>query len=140
MKEGNILQALPEYVLRFHPPLIIQNVLPYEIIITLWDSATTKLEVDLPKIPVAVGASVEIYRFSMARKIRMAVSMAVEGRQVIPAVVLAAVPVLMHACIRACWPSISAVHISTSFCALNERMHIGTGFCAVNQKVYGSLQ
>ena len=89
MKEGNILQALPEYVLRFHPPLIIQNVLPYEIIITLWDSATTKAEADLPNIPIAVGAAVEIYHFSMARKIRMAVSMAVEGRQVTRARVLA---------------------------------------------------
>lgn len=74
MKDGNILNALPEYVLRFHPPLVIHNVLPFEIIITLADSTT---QGDAPKIPIAVGDSVEVYHFSMNRKIRMAVQMQV---------------------------------------------------------------
>ncbi|KAK9809768.1 hypothetical protein WJX73_004442 [Symbiochloris irregularis] len=81
MKEGNILQALPEYVLTFQPPLVIQNVLPYEIIVTLWDSASLKSEGSLPRIPIAVGASVEVYHFSMARKIRMELQMAVERQE-----------------------------------------------------------
>ena len=74
MKEGNIMNALPEYVLRFHPPLVIHNVLPYEIVITLADAAS---QGEQPRIPIAVGASVEVYHFSMNRKIRMAVQMQV---------------------------------------------------------------
>ena len=74
MKDGNILNSVPEYTMLFHPPLVIHNVLPYEITISLADSASQGKQ---PKISIPVGDSVEVYHFSMNQKIRMAVQMQV---------------------------------------------------------------
>ncbi|KAK9808775.1 hypothetical protein WJX72_003363 [[Myrmecia] bisecta] len=72
MKEGEVLKEQPEYVLRFQPPLVIHNVLPYEISITLFDSTN---QADPPTFTVGVGGSVEVYQFDMTKKIRMAIQM-----------------------------------------------------------------
>lgn len=61
-------------MLCFQPPLVVHNVLPYSITVTLVD-ATCQNEPSV--FTIGVGGFVEVYQFDMARKIRMSISMEV---------------------------------------------------------------
>lgn len=74
MKKGEIRNMLPEYVMSFHPPLIVQNLLPFEITVKLLSSKADK---DPPSFTVGAGECLEVYQFDMSHKIRMHVDMQV---------------------------------------------------------------
>jgi hypothetical protein len=60
--------------MRFRPPLVISNKLPYDITVVLADTGSG---LDAPVFQVGVGGSVEVYQFDMTRKIRMSVQLKV---------------------------------------------------------------
>lgn len=79
-KDGVASSGLPEYVMCFQPPLIVHNMLPYEIQVTLTDAST---QAEPPIFTIGVGGFVEVYLFDMSRKIRMSMSICMDqGKEV----------------------------------------------------------
>lgn len=53
----------------FQPPLVVHNVLPHPISVTLADS-----QAEQSMFTIGVGGFVEVYQFDMSRKIRMSIT------------------------------------------------------------------
>ena len=68
-KDGITSNILPEYVMAFQPPLVVHNVLPHPISVTLADS-----QAEQSMFTIGVGGFVEVYQFDMSRKIRMSIT------------------------------------------------------------------
>lgn len=76
MGANDSLAAHPEHCLAFYPPIIIHNVLPFEVEVFLQDhSNATDLERQSWIIPR--GESQEVYNFDMVRKLKMHVHLKV---------------------------------------------------------------
>jgi hypothetical protein len=81
-KEGEVAlkdkDVLPEYVLCFRPPLIIRNVLPFRVTLTLHDNKPGADPRAEPLIfTLEAGATEEVYQFDMNSKIKMTLQMQV---------------------------------------------------------------
>ena len=65
--------TLPEYVLSFHPPLIIRNSVPYQITVMLSEGSTGSAESgpDTPSYTIAAGGSLELQEYDLSQKIFM---------------------------------------------------------------------
>ena len=76
-------ETLPEYVLRFHPPLIIHNFLPCPITVTLHDNRGGGQHFLQQREPItfsmSTGGYQEIYQLDMSRRIKMSVQMQVSS-------------------------------------------------------------
>ena len=78
MGANDSLAAHPEHCLAFYPPIIIHNVLPFEVEVFLQDHSTaTDLERQSWTIPR--GESQEVYNFDMVRKLKMHVHLKVDS-------------------------------------------------------------
>ena len=76
MGANDSLAAHPEHCLAFFPPIIIHNVLPFEVEVFLQDhSSATEQERLSWSIPR--GSSQEVYNFDMTRKLKMHVHLKV---------------------------------------------------------------
>lgn len=60
--------------MKFRPPLLIKNLLPFKIILVLADTTNG---LDAPVFEVGVGGSVEVHEFDMTRKIHMSIQLKV---------------------------------------------------------------
>ena len=79
MGANDSLAAHPEHCLAFYPPVVIHNVLPFEVQVFLQDhSSATEQERLCWTIPR--GASQEVYNFDMVRKLKMHVHLKVSAR------------------------------------------------------------
>ena len=76
-------ETLPEYVLRFHPPLVIHNFLPCPITVTLHDNRAGGQHFHQQREPItfsmSTGGYQEIYQLDMSRRIKMSVQMQVSS-------------------------------------------------------------
>ena len=76
-------ETLPEYVLRFHPPLVIHNFLPCPITVTLHDNRAGGQHFQQQREPItfsmSTGGYQEIYQLDMSRRIKMSVQMQVSS-------------------------------------------------------------
>ena len=76
-------ETLPEYVLRFHPPLVIHNFLPCPITVTLHDNRAGGQHFQQQREPItfsmSAGGYQEIYQLDMSRRIKMSVQMQVSS-------------------------------------------------------------
>jgi hypothetical protein len=79
MKDGDPEPLLPEYVMLFHPPLTLHNLLPFDAVFSLSDAASPSAQG--PTFSVAAGGCVEVYQFDLTRKIRLAIQMQVKPRR-----------------------------------------------------------
>lgn len=68
-KDGIASNILPEYVMTFHPPLLVHNILPHPVSVILADS-----QAEQSMFNIGVGGFVEVYQFDMSKKIRMSVN------------------------------------------------------------------
>ena len=75
MRMGSPMASMPEYVLRFQPPLVIRNCLPFPLTLMLTDLKT--VPADAPSFTLDVGASIDVHQFDMSRKVRMWVALQV---------------------------------------------------------------
>ena len=75
------LAALPEYVLSFHPPLIIRNSIPYEITVVLSEGSTgsSGSRPDTPSYAIAAGGSLELQEYDISQKIFMYMQIQVDS-------------------------------------------------------------
>ena len=73
LRSNPALAALPEYVLSFHPPLIIRNSIPYQITVSLSEGSTgnSGSGYDTPSFTIAAGGSLETQEFDLSQKIFM---------------------------------------------------------------------
>ena len=73
-------EGLPEYVLKFHPPIVVHNLLPYPITVTLTDARSTKsggVAAQVGTWNIRVGGSEDVYFFDLTKKLKMGVEMKV---------------------------------------------------------------
>ena len=73
-------EGLPEYVLRFHPPIVMHNLLPYDVTITLSDARSGKAGGNPAQVGtwnIRVGGSEDVYFFDLSKKLKMGVEMQV---------------------------------------------------------------
>lgn len=79
-------EGLPEYVLRFHPPIVVHNLLPYPVTVTLTDARSTKsggVAAQVGTWNIRVGDSEDVYFFDLTKKLKMGIEMKV-GTSVLP--------------------------------------------------------
>ena len=96
-KEGGWLattkqdEGLPEYVLRFHAPIVMHNLLPYPVTVTLTDARSSKsggVSAHVGSWNIRVGGSEDVYFFDLTKKLKMGIEMQVR--------IAAAVPISVH--------------------------------------------
>ena len=73
------LATLPEYVLSFHPPLTIRNIIPYEVTVTLSEGGTTSGSSGPGTFSVTIpaGGAVELQQYDLSQKIFMSMQLQV---------------------------------------------------------------
>ena len=74
-------EGLPEYVLRFHPPIVMHNLLPYPVTITLTDARSSKpggVPAQVGTWNIQVGGSEDVYFFDLSKKLKMGIEMQVK--------------------------------------------------------------
>ena len=85
-KEGSWLattkqdEGLPEYVLRFHAPIVMHNLLPYPVTVTLTDARSSKsggVSAHVGSWNIRVGGSEDVYFFDLTKKLKMGIEMQV---------------------------------------------------------------
>lgn len=84
MKEGEPAtkqdEGLPEYVLRFHAPIVLHNLLPYPVTVTLTDARSSKsggVSAQVGSWNIGVGGSEDVYFFDLTKKLKMGLEMQV---------------------------------------------------------------
>ena len=84
MKEGEPAskqdEGLPEYVLRFHAPIVMHNLLPYPVTVTLTDARSSKsggVSAQVGSWTIGVGGSEDVYFFDLTKKLKMGIEMQV---------------------------------------------------------------
>ncbi len=73
-------EGLPEYVLRFHAPIVMHNLLPYPVTVTLTDSRSSKsggVSAQVGSWNIRVGGSEDVYFFDLSKKLKMGIEMEV---------------------------------------------------------------
>lgn len=73
-------EGLPEYVLKFHPPIVVHNLLPYPITVTLTDARSTKsggVAAQVGTWNIRVGDSEDVYFFDLTKKLKLGIEMKV---------------------------------------------------------------
>ena len=73
-------EGLPEYVLRFHAPIVMHNLLPYPVTVTLTDSRSSKsggVSAQVGSWSIRVGGSEDVYFFDLSKKLKMGIEMQV---------------------------------------------------------------
>ncbi|DBA93880.1 TPA: hypothetical protein ACH3X3_013925 [Trebouxia sp. C0006] len=71
-------EGLPEYVLRFHAPIVMHNLLPYPVTVTLTDSRSSKsggVSAQVGSWNIRVGGSEDVYFFDLSKKLKMGIEM-----------------------------------------------------------------
>lgn len=73
-------EGLPEYVLRFHAPIVLHNLLPYPVTVTLTDARSSKsggVSAQVGSWNIGVGGSEDVYFFDLTKKLKMGLEMQV---------------------------------------------------------------
>lgn len=73
-------EGLPEYVLRFHAPIVLHNLLPYPVTVTLTDARSNKsggIAAQVGSWNIGVGRSEDVYFFDLTKKLKMGIEMQV---------------------------------------------------------------
>ena len=73
-------EGLPEYVLRFHPPIVLHNRLPYPINVTLTDTRSSRaggVAAQVDTWNIRMGGSQDVYTFDLTKKLKMGIEMQV---------------------------------------------------------------
>lgn len=73
-------EGLPEYVLRFHAPIVLHNLLPYPLTVTLTDARSNKsggVPAQVGSWNIGVGGSEDVYFFDLTKKLKMGIEMQV---------------------------------------------------------------
>ena len=73
-------EGLPEYVLRFHAPIVMHNLLPYPVTVTLTDARSSKsggVSAQVGSWTIGVGGSEDVYFFDLTKKLKMGIEMQV---------------------------------------------------------------
>ena len=73
-------EGLPEYVLRFHAPIVLHNLLPYPVTVTLTDARSNKSAGAAAQVGswnIGVGGSEDVYFFDLMKKLKMGIEMQV---------------------------------------------------------------
>ncbi|KAL3144165.1 hypothetical protein ABBQ32_003949 [Trebouxia sp. C0010 RCD-2024] len=71
-------EGLPEYVLRFHAPIVLHNLLPYPVTVTLTDARSSKsggVSAQVGSWNIGVGGSEDVYFFDLTKKLKMGLEM-----------------------------------------------------------------
>lgn len=75
-------EGLPEYVLRFHAPIVLHNLLPYPVTVTLTDARSNKsggIAAQVGSWNIGVGRSEDVYFFDLTKKLKMGIEMQVSS-------------------------------------------------------------
>ena len=73
-------EGLPEYVLRFHAPIVMHNLLPYPVTVTLTDSRSSKsggVSAQVGSWNIRVGGSDDVYCFDLSKNVKMGIEVQV---------------------------------------------------------------
>lgn len=102
-------EGLPEYVLRFHAPIVMHNLLPYPVNVTLTDSRSSRsggVSAQVGSWNIRVGGSEDVYFFDLTKKLKMGIEMQVSTRH-------SAAPAVLS--LQACTPAADIATASAAF-------------------------
>ena len=124
-------EGLPEYVLRFHAPIVLHNLLPYPVTVTLTDARSNKtggVAAQAGSWNIGVGGSEDVYFFDLTKKLKMGIEMQVSFCPPPPFPPLHPFPLLMLSALMIFWLAHPANLCRQAFCALQ---YVSDHFCAL---------